>query len=367
MLRIKIVIILIILLLFEENSFSQKADSLKYVRLSAKYSIGYIYAHHQSFKYFIKDYVPAFEANIGFRKKGDKIWHQLYRYPTVGFGYYHAELGNPEILGHVNALFPYISIPVIEKNKLKLYTKFATGVALLSKKFNLYENNYNIAIGSNLNAYINLNLELKLKIAKKTWLLTGLGMTHYSNGGMVQPNKGINVISASAGLLYNFQKEEFNKIEQDIPKYIKKNEYSLIVSIGTKTLEPARTHRYLVSSLSFDAERQFSYKGRYGIGIDLFKDNSRKEYLHETENVENPTTADLFYAGGHASYDFVFGQTSFTVQMGGYFINRAKFFQHVYHRFGLKYRFADHWMANVTLKTFWAAADFAEWGIGYRF
>jgi len=367
MLKVKTIIILIIILLIKENIFSQKADSTKYISLSAKYSTGYIYAHHRSFKYFIKDYVPAFEANIGFGKKGDKIWQQLYRYPTVGFGYYHAELGNSEILGHVDAVFPYINIPVLERKNFKLCTKFAVGVAWLSKKFDLYENNYNIAIGSKLNAYLNINIESQLKLTKQVYLLAGLGITHYSNGGMAQPNKGLNIISVSAGLLYNFQKEDFKKIEKEIPKFKKKNEYSVIISTGAKTLEPARTHRYFVSSLSFNAERQFSYKGRYGIGIDLFKDNSRKEYLKEKENVENPTTADLFYAGGHASYDFVFGKTSFTIQMGGYFLNKAKFFQDVYHRFGLKYRFADHLIANITLKTYWAAADFAEWGIGYRF
>ena len=39
-----------------------------------------------------------------------------------------------------------------------------------------------------------------------------------------------------------------------------------------------------------------------------------------------------------------FGKTSFTVQMGGYFWQKAKFFQSVYHRFGLKYQFAEHWI-----------------------
>ncbi len=360
------VVILIFWLFFKEISFSQELDTTKYISLSAKYSTGYIYAHHESLKYFINDYVPAFEANIGFRKKGDKIWHKLYRYPTVGLGYYHAELGNPEVLGHVDAVFYYLNIPVIERKNFKLFTKYAVGVAWLNKSFDLYENKYNIAIGSKLNAYLNLNLESEVKLSKQIYLLAGLGLTHYSNGGTSQPNLGLNVISVSAGLLYNIQKEEFKKIEPEIPRFKKRNEYSLILSAGVKTLQPARTHRYLVSSLSFNAERQFSYKGMFGVGIDLFKDNSRNEYLKET-GVENPTTADLFYAGAHASYDFVFGRASFTVQMGGYFFNRAKSFQAIYNRFGLKYRFAKHLMANLTLRTYWASADFAEWGIGYRF
>ena len=367
MFSLKIIFVFVLIIGFAENIISQKADATKYVHISAQYSIGYIYAHHPSLKYYIKDYVPAIELNVGFRQKGDKIWHKLYRYPTLGFGYYHANLGNPEILGHVDALFPFIDVPVLEKERLKLSTKFAAGVAWLNKSFDLYENNYNTAIGSHLNAYLNIKLNSELKLNNRLKMLAGLGITHYSNSGSTQPNQGLNIVSASAGLLYNLHKDAFKKLAPDIPKFIKKNKYTLILSAGTKTLEPAGTQHYLVTSLSFNLDRQFSYKGMYGFGIDLFKDNSRNEYLHEVEGVENPTTADLFYAGGHASYDFVFGKTSFTVQMGGYFLNKAKFFQYVYHRFGIKYQFSEHFMVNITLKTFWAAADFSEWGIGYRF
>jgi len=298
-------ILVFVLICFTVSGFAQKSDTIKYISVSAKYSMGYIYAHHQFFKYFVKDYVPAFELNVGFRKKGNKTWHQIYKYPTLGFGYYHAELGNPEILGHVDAVFPYIEIPVIEKNKFKLDTKLALGIAWLNKKFDLHQNKYNIAIGSKLNVYINVNIESKLKLNKQISLLTGLGITHYSNGGTRQPNKGINVISASAGLLYNFQKDGFKKIEQDIPKFKKRNEYSFIFSAGTKTLESANQKQYLVSIFSFNAERQYSRKGMFGIGIDFFKDNSRKEYLRISE--------------------------------------------------------------SLILKTFWADADFIEFGIGYRF
>ena len=367
MFKLKLLFIFALIISFVGNVFAQKADSVKYVKISGQYSIGYIYAHHPSLKYYIKDYVPAVELNVGFRQKGNKIWHKLYRYPTLGFGYYHAELGNPEVLGHVDALFPFIDIPILEKKHFKLSTKFAAGIAWLSKSFDLYENNYNTAIGSNLNAYLNIKLKSELKLSQRLYFLAGLGMTHYSNGGSTQPNQGLNIVSISAGILYDLYKNEFKKLKAEIPKFTKKNEYSIILSAGTKTLEPTGTKHYMTSCLSFNFDRQFSYKGMFGFGLDLFKDNSREKYLHEKEDVENPTTADLFYAGGHASYDFVFGKTSFTVQMGGYFINRAKSFQYVYHRFGIKYRFSEHLMANVTLKTFWAAADFSEWGIGYRF
>ena len=205
----RISIIFSIILFFQLKIFSQDTNSTKNISFLAKYSYGYIYAHHGSFKYIINDYVSAFDANIGFRTKGKKTWQHLYRYPTIGMGYYFANLGNPDLLGYVNAIYPFISIPIIEKRYFKLSYKFAEGIAWLNKKYDLYENKYNIAIGSNLNVYINLNLESEIKIAKQLYLILAFGLTHYSNGGTWQPNKGFNLVSLQTGFKYNLHKEEY--------------------------------------------------------------------------------------------------------------------------------------------------------------
>jgi len=363
MLRLRIAIFFVILPFATQG---QVIDSVKNISLSLKYGKGFMYAHHESFKYFIEDYIPSFELNVSKRTNGDKLWHQLYRFPTYGIGYHYIDYGNPEVLGHANSVLTFISVPFFENNWLKFSYKCGAGVAWLSEHFDLYGNNYNIAIGSKLNAYLNLNLDADIKLYRKIYLMAGLGLTHFSNGGTQQPNKGFNIFSAQLGVAYHFSDNEQLKRTDTIPKFKRKNEFTVIYGGGVKTLEPARTKKYFVSSLSMNAERQLSYKSRLGIGIDLFKDNSRKEYLVE-EDIPSPSGKDLFYAGGHFSYDLVFGKTSFTVQMGAYFWQKSKSFESVYHRFGLKYRFSEHFLANLTLKTYWAAADFAEWGIGYRF
>jgi hypothetical protein len=361
----RIFIILIIIVLRQSNCFSQ-TDSIRNYSISAKYGYGFLYAHHKSFEYFIKDYVQSFEVNINSRTRGNKSWHMLYRYPTVGYGYKFSTLSNNQILGNANALFTFISIPIAESKNLKFSYKCAGGVAWLSKKFDLYSNNSDIAIGSKLNAYLNINLDLDFRIIDKMHLILGGGLSHYSNGGFKQPNKGLNIFSVQTGLVYQMTQEQFPKRFDSIPKFKKTNKFSIIYSAGLKGLEPARTRKYFVSGLALNAERQFGYKSRIGIGLDLFKDNSRKEYL-KTEGIENPVTKDLFYAGSHFSYDFVFGKTSFTIQMGVYIWQKAKYYQTTYNRFGIKYQISDHLLANLTLKTYWAAADFTEWGIGYRF
>ncbi len=357
------VILLILFILVQLSLRSQSATGASF---SAKFAKGYIYRHHESFEYLIKGYTSSLELNLSKEVNGQKAWHHLYRKPTVGLGYYFINLGDPEQLGTANAVFPYISILAFQAKGFKVSTKCAAGVAWLSKPFDLYENKYNIAIGSNLNAYLNFNLDFDIRLTKKLYFLTGIGLTHFSNGGTQQPNKGFNIFALQTGLRFQISDSEIDTSFFKVQELKKKNEFSIIYAGGIKTLEPARTKKYYVSTFSFNAERQVSHKSRLGLGIDLFKDNSRKEYLLE-EDIGTPKGKDLFYAGGHFSYDMVFGKTSFTIQMGAYFWQRSKSFESIYHRFGLKYRFSKHWMANVTLKTFWAAADFGEWGVGYRF
>jgi hypothetical protein len=348
------------------NIKSQDRNGNKQFSFSTFYSKGFIYAHCKSLNYLIKDYVSAFEINITKTPDGSKLWQQQYHFPKPGLAYSYTDLGNPQCLGHANTIYTFLLFPMLERKNFILSFKCSGGIAWISKKFDLRENKYNIAIGSKLNAYLNLNLNMDFRLSPNLYFITGMGLSHFSNGGTQQPNKGLNIFALQTGIRYKVSKEKAIPSIDSIPKFKKKNEFSIIYMGGVKTLEPARTKKYYVSTVSFNAERQISFKTRIGIGLDIFKDNSRKEFLL-SENRPNPQGKDLFYAGTHASYDLVFGNTSFTIQMGVYFWQKSKSFENIYHRFGLKYRFNNHWMANLTLKTYWASADFAEWGFGYRF
>ncbi len=364
---------IITLLTFPSNSIAQDSIKKHNYYVSADYLSGFILPHHKAFDYFIKGYVKSINLGVARQTNGTKDWHKLYNMPYVGLAYNFSDFGNKQQLGQAHSIYPFIVFPLFNKHKISTNLQFAAGVSWLTKHFDIHKNMYNIAIGSHLNAYLNFNVNFDIDISNNFHLFTALGFTHFSNGGTQHPNKGINIIAANAGVKYlinnNIQianNEDFNEI-----KFNKKNYYSIIVAGGLKTLEPARTKKYFVSSFQVNAERQISRKSRLGIGIDLFNDNSVVDYLRFKKIVEPNTklgkTKDNYYAGGHVSYDLVFGKTSFTIQTGFYFWQKAKSFQNMYNRFGIKYRFSEHFMANLTLKTFWAAADFAEWGVGYVF
>jgi len=356
-----------ILLIINIFKVSAQTDSLKQSYVSAAYKYGVIYAHYDDFKYFIEDYVRGVELNYGFRSTGEKLWQRIYHYPEIGVGYTFINFGNPDVLGSAHAAFTYVNLPLIERKKCLFTAKFAVGVGYLNKPFDLYDNKYNIAIGSYINAYLNINFDIKYTVYKQWKLIAGFGLSHFSNGGTTKPNKGINLFLPSLGFSYDFQKKAVERPDFEIPEFEKNIELSIIYAAAYSSIEPANPDKYFASDISVNFERQFSYKGRYGIGLDLFYDNSLSVYVPGSmDEPEISNIGDLIYAGGHISYDFVFGRTSFTVQIGAYFFQGQKFNEELYNRFGLKYRFAEHWVANLTLKTYWAKAKFPEFGIGYR-
>ena len=364
---LKYFILILIFYITDKQTIAQNKDSLKNSYITANFSYGIIYAHHEDFKYFIKDYVSAFAVNWSFKSKKNKLWQKVYRYPATGIGFTRVYMGNPDVLGNASAIYTYINLPYFETKNLILYGKFAAGVAYLNKDFDLYHNKYNIAIGSHINAYLNINIEFRYKIFKRLYLLSGIGLNHFSNGGTTKPNKGINLFLPTMGLSYAMQKTEYKKHEISVPKFTKKNELSIIYAIGYSGIEAANPKKYFASSISLNAERQFSYKGKYGIGLDIFYDTSIPFYNNIKDTVINNSFSGKIYAGSHISYDFVFSKTSFTIQFGAYFYKGNNFEEYVYNRFGLKYRINNRWLANLSLKSFWAKAKFPEFGIGYRF
>jgi hypothetical protein len=53
--------------------------------------------------------------------------------------------------------------------------------------------------------------------------------------------------------------------------------------------------------------------------------------------------------------------------MGVYLKDRYDSDNEIYHRVGMRYQCDNGLLLNVVLKSHWAKADYAEWGIGYTF
>src|SRR3989339_1191393 len=240
---------IIILFLFISISSIAGRDSIPNFFIKGKFGYGALIRHRESMGNLMR-HVGSMQIELGRQTNGIDLWEQLYRYPEYGAGYYFANLGDPKLLGQVHALYAYLNSPFYRTKKFSLNYHFAIGASYITRKWDYKENYMNLAIGTHLNVYFNVHLNAAYRINKKIEIIGGIGACHYSNGAIAQPNLGINVANADIGLRYYFNEyeEEFNKLE--IPSCIKKNEFTVLYAVGTKSIPPPRGSNFFMSSLS---------------------------------------------------------------------------------------------------------------------
>jgi hypothetical protein len=126
--------------------------------LEGRVNYGFLINHHLEMQIF-NSHFPSFEINLGKETFGERRWQRMYSYPFVGAGYWYSHLGNSPYLGSAHALFPYVNYPLVRDIKHELNFRFGLGLAYLTKRFDRIDNYKYLAIGSHVNAAVNLPLD----------------------------------------------------------------------------------------------------------------------------------------------------------------------------------------------------------------
>ena len=126
---------LIICLVLTTCLFSQAQTNINY-QIKGEYIYGTILKHTVHLENLIKGPVQGGELDIEWKTMGEKPWHQYYNFPTVGVGLVGLDLGNPEMLGQLLAVYPYLNFKLIETDFFKLKLKAGAGMSFLNKRFN---------------------------------------------------------------------------------------------------------------------------------------------------------------------------------------------------------------------------------------
>jgi len=365
--RIIITSILILLSLF--SKVQAQNDSLKHkfsdnLFISAQYGGGILLAHRASLASLVNEYPYNFSIEIGKSTWGDKSWQQIYKYPSLGIGYLHTSLGNETIFGHADAVYAFMDSPYFRKGQFSFNFKFGLGLAYVSNKFNLEENIYNIAIGSNFNYLVHFNFDFKYNLLDdKLFLKTGLGFNHMSNGKMQTPNLGLNLLDwhLSAGYYLGQRKNRITKKIQKRDKHI----FMAIVSGGVKEFTEPNLGKYFAGNITLEYEHPVGNKIAFGAGTDYFYDGVIHQKLIDLDDTKASLHAGRL--GVHASYSINYSKISFIVQLGVYINPYYKDDGLIYDRIGFRYKITNHIVLNTTMKTHWGRADIIEFGMGYYF
>lgn len=359
------------LLVFSSHTKAQKQDQTHHfsdnIFISGQYDKGFLLAHRGALNTLANAYTQSINLEIGTSTFGKQEWHKDYNYPSLGIGYFRGNLGNQEVFGMANALYGFYDSPFFKEQTFALNFKFAFGLAYLSKKFDINENIYNVAIGSNFNYYVQLSLDLKLNLLQhRLFVKTGPSLSHMSNGKTQTPNLGLNLVGWHISSGYYIGSRNKNIKKANIQnKNRQKNIFIIVASGGFKEgLEP-NLEKYFAGNLTFDYEYAFFKKCHFGLGLDYFYDGVIKQDLIQLKDNEADLHANRM--GIHAAYSIHYNKISFIVQMGSYIAPFYTEYGLLYHRVGFRAKLTKHLLANLSMKTFWGKAEIVEFGFGYYF
>lgn len=337
----------------------------------------------------------SLSSSIGFLWKlnGKDKWHQLYRFPKVGFELFMSDFGNHKEMGYSIGIVPTMEIKT-KKVSRNFYAKYGFGVAYFNKYYNATSNPQNYYIGSNYSAIVSLNFMWKKRLTKNTQLNYGLSAFHYSNGHTQLPNVGLNFVVANVGIQFDkFREHNIQEIQTH------KNRLSYTVKLGLGRHEFGVTEKAVggpkYNSYHVSAWVNKPYKNihLWQAGITAayytsFYDYIISQEVYSEKQKQKSGTAIVFV--GH---DFVFGKFSLNTQVGIYFYNpffiQQKKIEKTWgslgekmesvntNRFGLMYyplkkrntlnKINNQLFMGVFIKANLFQADLFEYSLGYTF
>ena len=348
------------------------------------------------------------EIAFEFQPTGKRQWEQFWNFPTIGIGLVGLDLGNPKILGQAFAIYPYLLVPMVDSRYFQMNYKIGTGMSFVTKTWKRCDTSSvnsataNSAIGSIANIYLNTGFNFEFPINSQFSITADLGYSHMSNGSVITPNGGLNILYGQIGAKYNF-------VNCPECRFVKNPAYELpydfIVNIGVsggvRQLYHKENKNYFVGAIH--AGMTAPLKNWYALGgsFDFFFDgafnqkydngwiNSFERYYLPENKIENKMRFGI-----SINNEFIIGRLTGIFDWGIYLYNPLKNFEHGgkitetidkkpfekgifykyniededgwnYFRLGLRYRIWDNLFVSVNLKTHLQKAEMITFGVGY--
>jgi hypothetical protein len=340
-------------------TFSQGEKSFL---LEIRPKTGFLMAHRGVMGHMPRELAFGGEMSILFQVNGRKQWHHDYNFPNVGVTLYSSTVGNRELLGTQHGAFAFFEYPFLKSKNAEFTGKLGSGLSYGTKVFDQETNPKNVAMSTHVNALISLGVYYRYFI-KDYHLVSGIDMTHMSNGATKVPNLGINLPYFSLGIGKRFGEKKEPVIATETINSTW--EFSAIGVFSVKEVFPSGRRKFPVYSLSAMAYKKTGAKS----GVEFMTDFMYKTSIsaYKTNLYPDKKKSEFFQLGLYCGYTLPLDKFRFVLGMGAYVRDVYNPDDLFYHRIGMRYKIKEHFMLNLVLKSHWARADYVEYGIGYVF
>lgn len=301
---------------------------------------------------------PALGAELNYEilPLGKYSWEKHWGYPTLGVGILGTDLGNPQELGMMLAVYPYVNWNFVRTEAVEFGLKTGMGIAFFNKT-------NNIGNGSYAAAYLSAGINLQFNINKSAAITLDAGYNATNNGEVFLPNSTMNMIYGALGFRYRMGRSSYsyprNSRAENLP-------YTFMINASV--------------SAGFRSEKIDEFPG--------IQSNVHGDILWKTTNcyalgpaIDLGFTPNGMRLGVALANAFTLGRVTGLIDAGYYLYDKVaqnngfkgfwyKFDPNktdgpLYLRVGLRVRVFDNIFVQVTGKTHLYRFDYLEFGIGY--
>jgi hypothetical protein len=364
--RLKIYILFVVLFGLNFTISGQDKKSSFILGIAPHY--GFIIKHSAKLDGLTTSYPYGFEITANWQMMDEQSWQYCFCYPRTGVSFFYSNFKNRNVLGSSYALLPFVEPAINGERRLSGFFRFGMGPAYMDKVYDPVTNPENRFFSSHLSFLVHLALGMNLRINDHFNIRVLSDFNHISNGGIKNPNIGINYPTAAIGAEYNFNPLPYTERKKD--KSIKlvhyKNRYDFSF-FGTGKTAIKGHERYPVFGSAASVSRVVGRQQALSASFEFTADYADREEISKMVLNDNIKIRDYKYAAILAGHELILGKFNFYQQLGWYVYSPFKRKSRFYQRYGINYKINQILFAGINLKAHSEVADFLDFRTGISF
>jgi len=332
---------------------------------------GYVMPHSNIMTHLTNNrHIGILETEFNTQTDGSALWQVAYKKPRIGVSVLFAGLNHKEILGHAIASYYHVDIPILQNKNTVFSVRIGAGLSYLTKRFDLKNNPKNTAIGTHINSTIAGNLNIKHTVKKGYYIEGGISFTHFSNALFRSPNLGLNLVTVQVAVTKDVFKFKCSceKQNKKTTMYNKRKWGGAIdAGIAGKSIYVGDKTIYTAYNVSSQVHYRLSNVSKLKAGVEFFHDNTLIREMQRQQLFVGEEKSAARQVGIYLGHELWFSRIAVVFRSGYYLYDKWEKNGKIYQKYGIKYQFHKNAYLYVQVKTHFASADYALWGVGASF
>jgi hypothetical protein len=329
--------------------------------LAAHY--GFIFAHSADVENTRGARPVGLHIDLVWQRFDQRSWETCACYPRHGISLNYFDYDNTVLGRGLHAA--YFLEPTFRLGaSTSLSVRGAVGLSYLTNPYDPVRNPGNQSYSMPLSAYLSLGAGVLQRFSDRWAAQLQASYLHTSNGGIQEPNKGINWPTLSLGVQYT--PCPLPVPDRPLPPRRRYRDapwtYELGTFLTTRTVGVGGKERFFIGGLNATMSRPIGRIHAWTITAEGAWDGVRRERFRQDQY----PGGSPWWVGALTGHEFLLGKYRFGQQLGGYLYQDAPYYSRLYHRWYLVRRFGSAIHAGIGLKAHAQVANFLDFRAYYR-